>query len=223
MARESHTISSMEELMEAVPQIIEAVNADPALALRFAANPLFLAEELGYTLSDEMRHFAARRVRFPTETFEKLQALEEQVWELAGERFDIDSEEALAHVLFTKLKLSPPQVEDPAQQKKPRRKRKAPKKTTRAMEPDTDAAQKPDPRKLTALLPARPVGHGPIDDPLEPLRDAHPIVPPLLEYRQLEASSARLAPRELYDRIGRGDIDLPITRLKLRLKNIPEP
>jgi hypothetical protein len=48
-------------------------------------------------------------------------------------------------------------------------------------------------------------------------------MPPLLEYRQLEASTARLAPRTLYDRIARGDAKVPVTRLQLRLKTIPQP
>ncbi len=111
MARKSHMISSMEELFQAVPKIIDAVNADPALAVRFAANPVFLAEELGYKLTDEMRHFAALRVRFSTETFTQLQQLEKQVWDQAGEPFDINSEEMVAQVLFTKLKLPSPDVQ----------------------------------------------------------------------------------------------------------------
>jgi hypothetical protein len=213
MAPESRTISSMEELLQAVPQIIDATNADPALALCFAANPLFLAEELGYTLSDEMRHFAARRVRFSTETFELLQQLEQQVWEQAGEHFDIDSEEALSHVLFTKLKLPPPQAPDAHTR---------PKQAALEKEYVSGGVQPPAPRLPTAPLPARPIGHGPIDDPLEPLRDDHPIMPPLLEYRQLDASTARLAPRAVYDRIARGDVNLPITRLHLRLKTLPK-
>ena len=64
MPRKSRNIDSMDELFEAIPQIIDAINADPALTLRFAANPLLLAEELGYKFSDEMLHFAARRMRF---------------------------------------------------------------------------------------------------------------------------------------------------------------
>jgi hypothetical protein len=216
MAPEPRTISSMEELLQAVPEIIDAANADPALALRFAANPLFLAEELGYTLTDEMRHFAVRRVRFSAEAFERLQQLEGQVWEQAGEHFDIDSEEALEHVLFTKLKLQRPPMPEPGEVKRP--KRASPEK-----EQAPGEVQPPTARVITAPPPARVIGHAPIVDALEPLRDAHPIMPPLLEYRQIEASTARLAPRAVYDRIARGDVELPVTRLQLRLKIVPKP
>ena len=218
MARKSHTIKSREELLRAVPQIIEEINADPALTLRFAANPLLLAEELGYTLTDEVKHFAARRVRFPTETFERLEKLEQQIWEQADERFDIDSEDALSHILFTKLKLpsSLDEVASPPTQKKTRSR-----KTKKDQQPPQEQHAA---RPITAVRPLpRVIGHAPVEDALEPLRDVHPIMTPLLEYRQLEASSARFAPRALYERIGRGDIELPISQLKLRLKNIPKP
>ncbi|HML24437.1 MAG TPA: hypothetical protein PKD09_22475 [Aggregatilinea sp.] len=218
MARKDRTINSMEDLMKAVPQIIDAVNADPVLALRFAANPLFLAEEMGYTLNPEMMHFAARRVRFPSaETFERLVKLEAQVWKIADERFDLDSDQDLARVLFVKLELPRPPIQTPEQtaQQPARKSRK------------TKMPPKPEPispSELKAVLPlaapldARVIGHEPIPDPLEPLRDAHPIMPPLLEFRQLDASAARLAPRRVYDRIARGDVKLPITSLKLRFK-----
>jgi hypothetical protein len=216
MARKSHTISSMAELFQAVPKIIEAANADPAIALRFAANPLLLAEDMGYTLTEEMKHFAGRRVRFSSaKTFERLVRLEKQVWELAGEHFDIDSSETLAHILFTKMKL-------PVQPKKTSQERKKPKGQAQALVNSTEAGQQLTPRELTTTLPARVIGHELVSDPLERLRGTHPIMPLLLEYRQLEASMPRLAPREVYDRISRGDVHLPITQLKLRLKKIPK-
>jgi hypothetical protein len=65
------------------------------------------------------------------------------------------------------------------------------------------------------------IGDELVADPLEHLRDVHPIMPLVLEYRQLEASVPRLAPRQLYDRISQGDVQIPITNIKLRLKKIP--
>ena len=212
MPRKTRNIDSMEELFEVIPEIFETINADPALTMQFAANPLYLAEELGYKLSDEVRHFAARRMRFSAETFERMVDLEGQIWEHAGERFEIDSDEALSDVLFQRLKLSPA------------KRKRSPRKTKKAAQPDqVDASaattQVTPTYARAAPLPARVIGHGPIDDPLESLRDKHPIMEPLLEYRQLEASSARLAPRPVYERIKEGEVDLPmITKLKFRFK-----
>ena len=54
-------------------------------------------------------------------------------------------------------------------------------------------------------------------DPLEPLADRHPIMTPLLAYRRLDASEPRLAPRSLYERVRRGEVSLPVTRVRARL------
>ena len=48
-------------------------------------------------------------------------------------------------------------------------------------------------------------------------------MPPLLEYRRIERSAPRLAPRELYERIRRGEVKMPITRIKARLKRSRTP
>lgn len=211
MPRKSRSIDSMDELFEAIPQIFDTINDDPALTRLFAANPLLLAEELGYKLSDEILHFAARRMRFSAETFERMVELEAQIWEHADGRFAIDSDEELSDVLFKRLKLPP------AKPKRRSRKTKAAK--TAQVDPSTATTQVSPTLMRAAPLPARVIGHEPIDDPLESLRDKHPIMEPLLEYRQLEASSARLAPRHVYDRIKDGEADIPmITNLKFRFK-----
>lgn len=60
-------------------------------------------------------------------------------------------------------------------------------------------------------------------DPLERLRGKHPVLEPLLAYRQLEASVPRLAPPELYERVRRGDVKLPVLRAKARLQRGATP
>jgi hypothetical protein len=52
---------------------------------------------------------------------------------------------------------------------------------------------------------------------------AHPLMEPLLEYRQLEASSARLAPPESYERLRMGQVELPVTRIRFSLQRGPTP
>lgn len=60
-------------------------------------------------------------------------------------------------------------------------------------------------------------------DPLERLRGKHPVLEPLLAYRQLDASAPRLAPPELYERVRRGDVKLPVLRAKARLQRGATP
>ena len=202
--RRSQKIDSIEALQKVVPLIVKAVNDDEAFGLRAAANPLLAAEEMGYQIAPEIRQTAERRVRFSQEDTDRLAELEEQVHKLAGEPFDLDSPKELDRILFEKLKL--PRPKPPSEP------------------PDTPQQQTPPvTSRKSASAPPQPGGLSQAPDPLEELRDAHPIMPPLLEYRRIERSAPRLAPRELYERIRRGEVKMPITRIKARLKRSRTP
>ena len=209
MARNA-PITTMEDLQRLVPSIVKAVNADAALMRLALVNPLLLLEELGHSLTDELRPQAERRVRFRTETAQRLDALASEVFKQAGERFDIDSPVALARVLFEKLKL--------------------PRKSSDAdADADADAdvcgaADAPsDAPSAVPRLPPAIFKQPPATDALERLRDQHPVMPALLDYRRLDASEPRLAPRALYDRVRSGELKLPLLRAQARLKRGPTP
>lgn len=203
MDKRTRQINSLEELQRAVPLIVKAINADPQFGLRAAANPLLAVEELGYVLSAEVRQQAERRVRFNLEQIARLNNLEQTIYKLAGQHFNIETPQELSHVLFDKLKLPPIQlVEKPV------------------------ASTQASPRTAegsSLMLTPHAVGHAPISDPLEKLRGTHPVIEPLLEYRQIEASTARLAQPEFYERIRKGAVQLPITRIQVRLKRSRTP
>lgn len=204
MSKKEHRIDSLEKLERRVPSIVKAINADEKLGMRAAANPVLAMEELGYTLADEVRSSVERRIRFSVETFEQLETLAKQIHEIAGHRFSIDSPDELARVLFEELELPQPRqsIQEPCKS---------------AQLPSTSY------ELPTAPLPPQ-VGWGlKVEDPLGELRDAHPIMEPLLAYRKLEASKPRLAPPELYDRIKQGQVELPAIRLRARLQRGPTP
>jgi hypothetical protein len=209
--RRTQKIDSIEALQKVVPLIVKAVNDDQAFGLRAAANPLLAAEEMGYQIAPEIQHTAERRVRFSQENVARLGELEEQIHKLAGEPFDIDSPPELERILFKKLKLPRPKPSsepgDTPQQQKP---------------PATYASSARVPGK-SASAPPQPAEPTQAPDPFEELRDAHPIMPPLLEYRRIERSAPRLAPRELYERIRRGEVKMPITKIQARLKRSRTP
>ncbi len=194
--RRSQTIDSIEAFQKVVPLIVKAVNDDQAFGLRAAANPLLAAEELGYQIVPEIRQTAERRVRFSQEDAARLGELEAQVYKLAGVQFGIDSPQELDRVLFEKLKLPRP---------------------TSPQQASSDSYHK------LASAPPATAGTTQAADPLEALRDAHPIMPPLLEYRRIDRSAPRLAPRELYERIRSGEVKMPITRIQARLKRSRTP
>ena len=206
--RQSQKIDSIEALQKVVPLIVKAVNDDQAFGLRAAANPLLAAEEMGYQIAPEIRQTAERRVRFSQENTVRLGELEAQVFKLAGESFDIDSPQELDHILFEKLKL--PRPRPPTE----------PPGTPPTTYAPAFSARTP---ARSASTPPRPIDSTQAPDPLEELRDAHPIMPPLLEYRRIERSAPRLAPREFYERIRRGEVKMPITRIQARLKRSRTP
>ncbi|MET8091275.1 hypothetical protein [Micromonospora sp. NPDC005220] len=65
----------------------------------------------------------------------------------------------------------------------------------------------------------RPGGAGP--DPLEPFRDRHPVMPPLLEYRQISARRPRFAPPQAFAAILDGVVATPLTAVRGRLQAPP--
>jgi DNA polymerase-1 len=80
----------------------------------------------------------------------------------------------------------------------------------------------PEPPPDTSPLPPQIGGQPrsePVLDPLEVLSDAHPIMESLLEYRRLEASRPRLAPRHLYEEVRQGKRRLPIRDIRARLQS----
>ena len=89
--RRTQKINSIEALQKIVPIIVKAVNNDQAFGLRAAANPLLAVEEMGYQIVPEIQHAAERRVRFSQEDAAHLGELEEQIYKLADETFNIDS------------------------------------------------------------------------------------------------------------------------------------
>jgi hypothetical protein len=186
-------LGSWAEARANIRQILEGLNAAPALALAAAANPILALEELGYRIAPEARREVEDRLRFRPREAARLSALRRQIAEHAGHPLDPDSPHELEVVLFEELGLAP---------------------RDRARE----SAAGPDRALSVAPLPVQ-VGWAPAhSDPLEAIRGTHLIVEPLLEYRRLEASEPRLASAALYAELRSGKRSSPITRLRGRLK-----
>lgn len=200
-------LTSIDALRRRVPRIIQRLNAEPALALRAAANPILALEELGYSFPDELKREIALRVRFDAKTIARLKALAGVIHEQAGGPFDLDSTDELDRVLFTRLGL--PRISSQSQ---------------RVVIAAGNLAEKS--RKETQGVreahPLDPPWHVPgglaPTDPLRELVGKHPVIAPLLEYRALQASQPPLAPRELYERIARGGVSSAKLTIRARLQ-----
>lgn len=226
MVDEHRTIRSIEELRQSVPAILKRLNADQSLLLAAAANPIFALEELGYHIPSELHRELDRRIRFTTDERAKLTELESHIQKLAGERFAPDDPEMLESVLFTRLKLPAlpaepvrvpiePSGTRPSAQQKSRQKGK-PQHEPSAVAGERSLAPRPTIRLHRLAVVYRIPGSAPAPDVLEPLRGAHPVIEPLIVYRALAAKHPPFAPRELYERVRRGDI--PGASFKLRAR-----
>jgi DNA polymerase I-like protein with 3'-5' exonuclease and polymerase domains len=193
---ETHKIDSLKKLHHQLPSILEKINADPQLAIAAAANPLHALEELGYQIDSQVRAEIEDHVRFKPDIITKLRKLREEISKHAGHPFDPNLPAELHRVLFEKLKLPPEEI-------------KREKKEHLAV--------------LTETTPFPPqVSWAPkMTDPLEKLRGKHPIIEPLLEYRRLEASTPRLASKELYNEIRTGKRSTKVVRVRGILKRSP--
>jgi hypothetical protein len=79
---ESINISSLRELQLQMPRIVQAVNANPKLALAAAANPLLAIEQLGYKLSPEAQKEIEQYARFGPDNLKRLAEIETEFGKL---------------------------------------------------------------------------------------------------------------------------------------------
>jgi hypothetical protein len=151
-------------------------------------NPLLAVEELGYELAPGVAREVELRLRFGPGQRKQVRELEERICATAGRRVDPQSAEDLESVLFGELKLRRPA--------------------------DMGSLGPPD----VVDCGRKRVRREPFSwkDPLTALADAHPIVPLLLEYRDLQASRPPFAPRELYEQLKSGRRQLPIRSVSLQ-------
>ena len=187
MEKKRATIKSVTELRRIVPALLEAFNRDPQLAVLATVNPMLALEEMGYDLSPAIQKRVERAILFLPEEREKLERFEEQVYKLRGRSFDLDSPEETEAVLFQELEL---------------KRHAEPAKALQSCGPV--ASRFAALRKRTTWT-----------DPLQPLKDAHPLMKPLLAYRALRFSRPAFAARVVFEQYRSGRRKLPVGRVKL--------
>jgi hypothetical protein len=75
----------------------------PDLARAAAVDPVQAFEALGHRIDPALLPTVRRRVRFPLETFDRLEELVGAVRDAAGRAVDVDDPDDLEHLLFTRL------------------------------------------------------------------------------------------------------------------------
>jgi hypothetical protein len=198
----SKKISSMTEMEARLAEVVGALLADEKLTMRAAVNPVFAMEELGYEFPDDLRASIERRARFRPGVYKRMETLVGDIRKIAKRKINPDSAADLERLLFEEYKLVRPRLTLREQLPASYHSLIASNYASESLPPQLDR------------LPT-------VKDPLEELRDIHPIMPPLLEYRHLDASAPRCATREFYEQVRSGSVKLPITNLKVVIQPHP--
>lgn len=188
------------ELQAEVATIVGRLNDDQSLARAAAVNPLYAIEELGYATDPAQRPEIEDRLRFRPRDAARLRQLRRRIIKEAERTFDPASDDEVLAVL-RELDVLPV--------------RTAPKPAGGAYQQSVRrgaAGARPEPHQAVLRKDE-------LAELLEPLRDAHPVVEPLLVYRRLELSEPRLAPRDLFDEVRRGVRKTPVTSIRAVLKS----
>jgi hypothetical protein len=188
----SEPISSWEDLQKEISEILDRLNADTALGLAAAVNPVLALEELGYRFEASARPAIEARLRFGPKVAPRALELVDRMHDQLGHPVDADDDDAVRRaVAEVGIVLREPDAKGQA--------------------PHTRSAELRQAPQAPRRRPLR-------DEDLEPYRDAHPFIGTVLDYRKLAASAPRLAPRTDFDAIRRGERALPITRVTGRLR-----
>jgi hypothetical protein len=208
VARSGGTIDSIDSLRRRMRTIVEAVNADPSLALRASANPLLALEELGYELSDGLREEAELRARFGLDDVAALTSLRDDIERQLGRKIDLGSADAVTGALASVGVKIPAKAVQAAMRER----------AATGSAPDSPERVVGQTSKGTSRRGRTPTAPGPptIQPPasvlgpndsrrlLPALRErleAHDVVEPIVQYLDLEASRPRLADAETYARL----------------------
>jgi hypothetical protein len=195
-------IDSMRKMEKGLRGAVGKLAGDEQRMLLAALNPIFALEEAGYSFTDEIRAGVERRVRFAPSVYDRAEALLREINALAGRVVDPNSAQDLDKLLFSELKL-------------PR-----PVSSLRAQLPAGEHFLLATDLPTERLLPQLPWTTK-TADPLEELRSAHRVMPPLLEFRQIDASTPRLATREVYEKFRNGEIKTSIHNLTVTVQPHP--
>ena len=92
-------LNSWKQAQQQVGDILAALNADPALMLAAASNPLLALQDLGYEVGENVQQEFEDRIRFEPADAQRLRSLREEIFKIAGEPFDLNSPEAVSKIL----------------------------------------------------------------------------------------------------------------------------
>jgi hypothetical protein len=209
--------------------IIDVFDRRPDLYLAAAANPVLALRDAGVRLGPEAERFVERRCRFDPEAAVELDALERRIVDVLGP-LDPDDDAAVEAAMRavgiempgdtkSSKRASSRRRPSAVAEQRPRTPGTDPfvrgdtggsgERTTPRRPPLDRAQRRSVPLRRSAVAAAATLPQvarwrqsrrsGP--DPLEAVRDAHDVVPLLIEYRSRSQTQLRFASPELYERL----------------------
>lgn len=216
-------IKNEKDLQEHALTILRRVNSDERAGLLFLLNPTYALEDAGFDLSLPMKRHIRWGLRHGTKAKARMRRLDEEISKLAGRKVQVGSDADLARLLFDELQLPLPSVAPPAPSRQAQTIYEDEEEPV-AAPPTADYATQTVP-ELRALLDQRGLAKSGrkqelIDrleehdrrreipaitpDLLDELRDAHPVLPPVIEMRKLLQTGWRFVNRETYEKVKAG-------------------
>ena len=202
---EKGKISSLKELQQQMPRILEQHGKDPSLTLLAFANPLLALEKIGYSFTPDAKEEITAHVRFGKTGAATMQSLKEQIFAATGKPFDLRDAAALQQNLSAVLSREDVNTDKP----KARAAASGPQKLALPQaEIDVILASVKKPVKIEG---------GKVNDPLEAYRSKHAVIAPLLEYRKLEATHPQLAEKSVAEALVRQKDKFPLKNISFRM------
>ncbi|RPD38312.1 hypothetical protein [Chitinophaga barathri] len=208
---EKGKISSLKELQQQMPRILEQHGKDPSLTLLALANPLLALEKIGYTFSPEAKEEITAHIRFGKTGAAKVETLKAQIFAVTGKPFDLRDAAALQQNLNAVLSKTAASSEVKPDKSIAKAKAAAPGPVKLALpKEEVDAILE------SVKKPVKIVG-GKVTDPLETFSAKHAVIAPLLEYRKLEATHPQLAQQSVAEALVKQKDKLPLRNISFRM------
>jgi len=230
--RKRISINSEEDLRAKAVTILRRIEDDELGGLLFLLNPIIALEETGFDLNPAMRRHISYGLRYGASTKIRMRELESEVVELVGHEVNVASNEQVSRLLFEELKLPIPTLRSKA--KRQVQASAEPTIYEFDIEPDGEEGKRAEgvdynarsvselrtllkqrglslsgkKRELVARLENddRITSQKPAINPelLEAIRNKHPVVPRIIELRELLQTGWRLVNRETYNKVKNG-------------------
>lgn len=194
---ESGTITSLKELQQKIPRIIQEHGQNQHLALIALTNPVYALEKAGFSFTGEAREEIEMHIRFGKENAARVKEIRSNIFEAAGRKFNLDSVAELKKNIAPLLSC----LETATGQK-----------DQKEYNPDIRSSL-----ILKALEESVRVEKGVVLDPLTPYRNVHPIIGKLIEYRQFNALYPALANADTAEKMSRQSDKLPLRNIRFRM------